>query len=199
MAALELQWWWVAVAAWWVAVTATALAAALVQQRKQRARLPPGPWPLPIIGNMHQMSELPHQALWHMAEKYGPIMYMRMGTHPLVVASTADAAQEFVKVQDKSWAGRPQASTAGRIFSNNFRNIVIAPYGSHWRHMRKICMLELFTQRRMESFRPARDEEFALMVKSVYEDSADGKPVMMTVKLGHLASNNITRMLLGKR
>lgn len=193
MAASELQWWWVAVAA-------TAVAVALVMQSwKQRARLPPGPRSLPIIGNMHQMSELPHQALGHMAEKYGPIMYMRMGTHPLVVASTADAAQEFVKVQDKTWAGRPQATTAGRIFSNNFRNIVIAPYGSHWRHMRKICMLELFTQRRMELFRPARNEEFALMVKSIYDDSADGKPVMMTVKLGHLASNNITRMLLGKR
>lgn len=134
-----------------------------------------------------------------MAEKFGPIMYMRMGANPLVIASTADAAQEFLKVQDKSWASRPQSSTSGKVFSYNFRNIVIAPYGPHWRHMRKICMLELFTQKRMDSFRTPRGEEFDLMVKSIYEDSVEGKNVPMTVKLSHLASNNITRMLLGKR
>lgn len=169
-----------------------------VKQRRGRSKLPPGPKPLPVIGNMHQMGDLPHQTLWHMAEKYGPIMHLQMGSLPWVVVSTAAAAEEFLRVQDKAWASRPQ-HIADKIFTNNFRDIVMAPYGSHWRHMRKICTLELFTPKRIESFRTWRTEEFDEMMRSVYEDSVAGKPAVLTVKLGHLASNTITRMLLGKR
>lgn len=187
---------------WWsmamVVTAVTTLVAFVTKLRSKNSKLPPGPRPLPLIGNLHQFGELPHQTLWQMSKEFGPIMYLRMGTNPLVVVSSADAAQEFVKVQDKAWAGRPP-SIAGQIFTYNFRNIVGAPYGPHWRHLRKICMLELFTQKRMESFRPPRSEEFSQMVKSIYEDSVDGKPVKLTVKLGHLATNNITRMLISKR
>ena len=65
--------------------------------------------------------------------------------------------------------------------------------------MRKICTLELFTQKRIESFRTYRTEEFGIMVRSVYEDSVAGRPADLTVKMGHLATNTITRMLVGKR
>lgn len=187
---------------WWGAgyiVTFAALLVLIVKIRSGRsAKLPPGPKALPLIGNLHQVSELSHQTLWDMAKKFGPIMYLQMGAHPLVVVSSADAAQEFVKVQDKAWSGRP-TTISGKIFSNNYRNIVHAPNGPHWRHMRKICTTELFTPKRLESFRTPRTEEFSQMVRSVYEDSVEGKPVKLTVKLGHLATNNITRMLLGKR
>jgi cytochrome P450 len=165
---------------------------------RRSAKLPPGPKALPLIGNLHQVSELSHQALWDMAKQYGPIMYLQMGANPLVVVSSADAAQEFIKVQDKAWSGRP-TTIAGKIFSNNYRNIVHAPNGPHWRHMRKICTTELFTPKRLETFRAPRTEEFSQMVQSIYQDSLSGDPIMLTVKLGHLATNNITRMLLGKR
>jgi len=186
------SWWAVAM----VVTTLAALAAFVMNLRSERAKLPPGPTPLPLIGNLHQLSKFAHQTLWHMAQKFGPIMYLRMGANPIVIASTADAAQEFLKVQDKSWPSRLQTYMSWEVFSNNFRDIAFAPYGPHWRYMRKICMLELFSQKRMESFRTARDEE---LVKSIYEDSVEGKNVPLRTKLAHLVTNNITRMLLGKR
>ncbi|KAG0600319.1 hypothetical protein M758_11G023900 [Ceratodon purpureus] len=189
---------WRSTAGYFVTVAVVLFCLVKVVGGRRSAKLPPGPKALPLIGNLHQVSELSHRTLWDMAKQYGPIMYLQMGVNPLVVVSSADAAQEFCKVQDKAWSGRP-TTIAGKIFSNNYRNIVHAPNGSHWRHMRKICTTELFTPKRLESFRAPRTEEFSQMVRSIYEDSIAGKPVKLTVKLGHLATNNITRMLLGKR
>jgi hypothetical protein len=166
---------------------------------QRKLKLPPGPKPLPIIGNMHQFSDKPHISLLHMAQKYGPIMYLKLGTQSVVVASTAEAAQEFVKVQDKIWAGRP-APPGSEIFSENVANIVWAPYGPYWRHLRKICTIEFFTAKRLESFRPPRTEEFNRMVKSIMDDVDEGKPVVdLAVKINHFAFNNVTRMLFNKR
>jgi cytochrome P450 len=163
------------------------------------SQLPPGPTGWPIIGNLHQLGgKNPHLILWDMSKKYGPVMRLWLGSHPLVVVSSAQAAGEFVKVQDKIWAGRPP-SIAGEVMSYNYRNIVWAAYGNYWRHVRKICSMELFTPKRLETFRAPRTEELSQMIKTIFQDGEKGEAVDLEVKLGHLASNSITRMLLNER
>jgi hypothetical protein len=170
----------------------------LFGNQKKKLRLPQGPRPLPIIGNMHQLGDDSHTFLWHQAKKYGPIMYLRLGSQGLVVASSAEAAREFVKVQDKVWAGRENTTGLDIIAYNNL-NLAGAPYGPYWRHLRKICTMELFTAKRLESFRPPRTDEFNQMIKSIMDDVEQGKIVDLAIKLSHVATNNITRMLLNKR
>ncbi len=173
-------------------------AGGLQGRKAMKLRLPPGPRPLPIIGNMHQFGDKPHISLWNLAKMYGPIMHLKLGSQRLVVVSSADAAREFVKVQDKVWAGRPLPPGAD-IFKENIENIVWAPYGNYWRHLRKICTIELFTSKRLESFRPLRTQEFSQMVRAIWDDSQQGKVVDLAVKISHLSFNNMTRMLLNKR
>ncbi|KAH8958172.1 hypothetical protein BDL97_06G010200 [Sphagnum fallax] len=168
-----------------------------VTQRK-KLRLPQGPRSLPIIGNIHQLANDAHSFLLQETKKYGPIMYLRLGSEGLVVASSAEVAREFVKVQDKVWAGR-ESSTAMDMFTYNHLDIVGAPYGPYWLHLRKICTMELFTNKRLESFRPPRTDEFNQMIKSIMDDVEKGKIVDLAMKLSHVAMNNITRMLLNKR
>ncbi len=98
-------------------VTGLMFVVLFVTQRK-KLRLPQGPRSLPIIGNIHQLGNDAHTFLWQEAKKYGPIMYLRLGSQGLVVASSAEAAREFVKVQDKVWAGR-ESSTAIDMFTYN--------------------------------------------------------------------------------
>jgi cytochrome P450 len=168
-----------------------------VTQRK-KLRLPQGPRSLPIIGNIHQLGNDAHTFLWQEAKKYGPIMYLRLGSQGFVVASSAEAAREFVKVQDKVWAGR-ESSTSMDMFSYNHLDIAGAPYGPYWLHLRKICTMELFTTKCLELFRPPRTDEFNQMIKSIMDDVEQGKIVDLAMKLRHVAMNNITRMLLNKR
>ena len=61
-------------------------------------------------------------------------MFLHMGGSPWVVASSAEAADAFVRGKDKEWANRP-SNMFVRLITNNLRNIARANYGSHWRHM----------------------------------------------------------------
>jgi cytochrome P450 len=182
-----------------VSIVTLLLFVKVLQGRKaMKYRLPPGPRPLPIIGNMHQFGDKPHISLWNLAKKYGPIMHLKLGSQEVVVVSSADAAREFVKVHDKVWAGRPLPPGAD-IFKENIENIVWAPYGNYWRHLRKICTVELFTSKRLDTFRPLRTQELSQTVRAIWEDSQQGKVVDLAVKISHLSFNNVTRMLLNKR
>jgi cytochrome P450 family 71 subfamily A len=59
-----------------------------------------------MIVNLHQLGLLPHWSLQAMAEKYGPIMLLRLGQVPTLVISTADMAAEVFKAQDHIFSSR---------------------------------------------------------------------------------------------
>lgn len=44
------------------------------------SRLPPGPKPWPVLGNLLALADgMPHHALMKLASKYGGIMHLRLG------------------------------------------------------------------------------------------------------------------------
>jgi hypothetical protein len=75
-------------------------------------RLPPSPPGLPILGHLPLLGPLPHRKLWAMAQAHGPVMLLRFGRVPTVVASSAAAAQEVMKTRDLAFASRPRIRMA---------------------------------------------------------------------------------------
>lgn len=74
--------------------------------RLDSCKLPPGPKGWPVIGALPLLGNMPHVALAKMAKQYGPVMYLKMGTCDMVVASTPDAARAFLKTLDINFSNR---------------------------------------------------------------------------------------------
>ncbi|XP_050231737.1 desmethyl-deoxy-podophyllotoxin synthase-like [Mercurialis annua] len=151
--------------------------------------LPPGPRKLPIIGNIHQLiGGLPHHKLRDLARKYGSIMHLQIGEVPTVIISSPESAKQVLKTHDILFAQRPFLLVADIIFYKA-SDIGFAPYGDYFRQLKKICMIELFSSKRVRSFRPIREEEVSNFIGSI--SSSAGSPVNLT-KMFHSLSSAIT-------
>ncbi|KAL5713269.1 hypothetical protein ACHQM5_015361 [Ranunculus cassubicifolius] len=152
-----------------------------------KANLPPTPPKLPIIGNLHQLGNLRHRSLQKLSEKYGPIFLMQFGQKPTLIVSSAEIAKEVLKTQDLNFCSRPILYGPKRL-SYNLRDFAFAPYGDYWREMRKLCVLELFSAKRVQSFKFVREEEVANMIKIISNAAASSSPVDLTETLFSLTS-----------
>lgn len=52
----------------------------------------------------------------------------------------------------------------------NGMDMIWSDYGPHYVKVRKMCMLELFSIKRVEMLRPIREDEVTAMVESIYND-----------------------------
>ncbi|KAG0557964.1 hypothetical protein KC19_11G169200 [Ceratodon purpureus] len=161
-------------------------------------RLPPGPRPWPVVGNLMHIAPLRFKCFMEWAQTYGPVMSVWMGPTLNVVISSADAAREMLKEKDQALSSRPLSRAAAR-FSRNGQDLIWADYGPHYVKVRKVCTLELFTSKRLECLKSVREDEVSVMVASLYNECAPHKAVNVKRFLSAMAFNNITRIVFGKR
>ncbi|KAF5194375.1 Cytochrome p450, partial [Thalictrum thalictroides] len=172
------------------------LALAWLWSKNNSRPSPPGPLGLPIIGTLHLLGDLPHQTMHKLSHKYGPIMKLQIGHVPVVVVSTTEAAELFLKTNDKIILSKPIAQ-ASKYLSYGSKGIISAEYGPYWRNIRKICIVHLLSVSKVDSFRPTRKEELRHLIKYLREAAKEPEVVDIGEKLG-LAVEEITyRMIFG--
>ncbi|MBA0627989.1 hypothetical protein Godav_022776 [Gossypium davidsonii] len=186
---------WVAYLTAWLATLALILLS-LHLRRRRKLNLPPGPKPWPIIGNLNLIGSLPHQSIHALSQKYGPIMQLKFGSFPIVVASSVEMAKAILKTNDAIFSDRPKTA-AGKYTTYNYSDITWSSYGPYWRQARKMCLTELFSAKRLESYEYIRREERNLFLKRLYESS--GTQIVLKEHLLSLNLNVISRMVFGKK
>ncbi|MQM22735.1 hypothetical protein Taro_055792 [Colocasia esculenta] len=167
-------------------------------------RLPPGPKPLPIIGCIHHLlTSLPHRRLRDLAGQYGPLMHLKLGQVSTVVVSSPQVATEVMKTHDLVFCSRPEI-LAAKVIGYGCTDVVFAPYGEYWRQLRKICILELLSAKRVQSFRRVREEEVDGLVLSIRAAAGGDQKhhrevINLTQKLYALSSSIASRAAFGKK
>ncbi|XP_022150738.1 cytochrome P450 71A1-like [Momordica charantia] len=185
---------WLSHAALWVAIATLSLL--LLSGRRRKLNLPPGPKPWPFIGNLNLIGPLPHHSIHQLSKKHGPIMHLRFGSFPVVVASSIETAKLFLKTHDLNFISRPRLA-AGKYIGYDYSDILWCPYGPYWRQAQKICVTELFCAKRLDSLEYIRKEETNALLKEIYKFS--GKGIQLKYYLFTQSFNVISRMVLGKK
>lgn len=170
--------------------------------RRLRLKLPPGPLAWPVVGNLYDIKPVRFRCFADWAQFYGPIISVWFGSTLNVIVSTSELAREVLKEKDQQLADRHRSRSAAK-FSRDGQDLIWADYGAHYVKVRKVCTLELFTPKRLESLRPIREDEVTAMVESIYRDCTNpenrGKGLLVKQYAGAVAFNNITRLAFGKR
>lgn len=188
----------------WILATLASIALAfflrawLSKRKNKDCKLPPGPIGFPIFGSLHLLGKFPHQDLHQLANKYGPIMYMRLGLVPTVVVSSPRAAELILKTHDLVFANRPP-NEAAKHFSYEQKNLSFAPYGSYWRNLRKMCTLELLSNHKINSFMSTRKEELDLLIDYIKDASCERVAIDLSAKVSSLSADISCRMVFGKK
>ena len=94
-------------------ILAVILVTLIVNHFTANRNLPPGPFPLPIIGNAHKVSlDSRHVDLTTLGKQYGKVFRLYLGSQLAVVISGRKALKEALVTKPAEFAGRPNLYTA---------------------------------------------------------------------------------------
>ncbi|PWA34102.1 cytochrome P450 93A3 [Artemisia annua] len=165
---------------------------------KSSSRNPPTPFGLPIIGHLHLLSPLPHEAFHKLALQYGPMFRLFLGSVPCVVVSSPETAKEILKTNENAFIDRPQNSGAAYI-TYGLKDFILAPYGPYWTFMKKIVVSQLLCKQTLDLQASVRHDEINRFINILSQNANVGKSVDIGKELMKLTNNVISRMILRKR
>ncbi|GLJ19380.1 hypothetical protein SUGI_0349130 [Cryptomeria japonica] len=93
--------------------------------------LAPGPPRWPFIGNLPQLGDKPHRSFFFLAQKYGPLMTIKLGVQTTLVVSSPSMAREVLKNNDHSFSSRI-INTAARALYYQGTSLIWSSNGPHW-------------------------------------------------------------------
>ncbi|XP_073442576.1 cytochrome P450 2B4-like [Dendrobates tinctorius] len=111
------------------------------KNQKKSINFPPGPMPLPIIGNMHVINTLkPQKSFTEMSKKYGPIFTVYLGAQRLVILCGYDTLKDALVNHAEKFAGRPCTAIGSKILDGYG---ILFSSGENWRVMRRFTLSTL--------------------------------------------------------
>uniref|UniRef100_A0A8C5QS94 unspecific monooxygenase n=1 Tax=Leptobrachium leishanense TaxID=445787 RepID=A0A8C5QS94_9ANUR len=164
-------------------------------KRQNKARLPPGPTPLPILGNLLQFSgKEVFQTFIKFAEKYGSVYTIYMGLERVVVLCGYDTVKSALIEHGDVFAGRGRMP----IFIKMSSGGVISSNGERWKQLRRFSLMTLrnfgLGKRSIEE----RIQEEAQFLTEEFRKT-NGQPVEPFFYLSRAVSNVICSVVFGHR
>ncbi|XP_042449524.1 cytochrome P450 81Q32-like isoform X2 [Zingiber officinale] len=143
------------------------------RQRQNHRRLPPSPPSFPILGHLHLLKPPIHRPLAAISAAHGPVVLLRFGSRPVLLVSSPSAAEECFTVHDVAFANRPRF-LAGKILGYDFTAILWAPYGSHWRDLRRVTSVHLLAPGTLRASADLRSGEIRALARNLFLQQGAG-------------------------
>ncbi|KAJ1189769.1 hypothetical protein NDU88_006511 [Pleurodeles waltl] len=161
----------------------------------QPHRLPPGPTPLPIVGNLLQVKGQIVSCLLKLRDIYGPVFTVYLGSRPVVVLCSYDVIKEAFIDQADDFVARGALPTFEKIFHGYGIGVT---NGEEWKQLRRFTVLTMkdfgVGKRTMENI---IQEEANFLVNEIRK--SQGSPINVSHPLIHATSNVILHITVGER
>ncbi|XP_054319718.2 cytochrome P450 2A13 [Pongo pygmaeus] len=166
------------------------------QQRKSKGKLPPGPTPLPFIGNYLQLNtEQMYNSLMKISERYGPVFTIHLGPRRVVVLCGHDAVKEALVDQAEEFSGRGEQATFNWLFKG---------YGVVFSNGERAKQLRRFSIATLRDFGVGKrgieeriQEEAGFLIEALW--GTHGANIDPTFFLSRTVSNVISSIVFGDR
>ncbi|CAL4951188.1 unnamed protein product [Urochloa decumbens] len=177
----------------------TPAAAAAAERERLLSRLPSPPRRLPVIGHLHLVGRLPHVSLRDLAAEHGRdgLMLLRLGAVPTLVVSSPRAAQAVLRTHDHVFASRAHSPVTDILFYGS-SDVAFAPYGEHWRQVKKIATTHLLANKKVRAYHLAREQEVRLVMAKIRKAVTAGMVVDLSGLLNSFANDIVCHAISGK-
>ncbi|PVH85068.1 cytochrome P450 [Cadophora sp. DSE1049] len=129
-------------------------------------RMPPGPTPLPFIGNKLPTSK-PWVQFQEWSKKYGPIFTIWVGRRPTLVISDPQVAVDLMEKRSTKYSSRPRFVVMGEMYASG--SVLVQPYGKEWSIRRKLLHRAL-TPAALRTYRARQEAESTRLVYQVMQN-----------------------------
>ncbi|KAF4403965.1 hypothetical protein G4B88_014421 [Cannabis sativa] len=182
---------------WWSSILYLILTWAVIRalqsfmrSKPSSGNLPPGPKPLPVIGNLHQLGDKPHKSLYELAKLHGPLMSLKLGQVTTIVVSSSAMAKEVLQTHDHYLSNR---TIPDALYVHGHENVGLPwiPVSNLWRNLRKICNTQLFAIKVLDTNQELRRRK----VKELFEKVEQSSLSVAAIDIGSAAFTSTLSLL----
>nr|XP_045235509.1 cytochrome P450 2B6 isoform X2 [Macaca fascicularis] len=170
----------------------------LLVQRHPNAhgRLPPGPRPLPLLGNLLQMDRRGLlRSFLRFREKYGDVFTVYLGPRPVVMLCGVEAIREALVDNAEAFSGRGKIAITDPVFQGYG---VVFANGNRWKVLRRFS---LTTMRDFGMGKRSVEERIQEEAQCLIEELRKSKGALVdpTFLFHSITANIICSIVFGKR
>ncbi|KAH9917085.1 cytochrome P450 monooxygenase [Fomitopsis serialis] len=129
--------------------------------------LPPGPRPLPIIGNAHQMPlEYGEKTFAEWSSQYGDVIFVKVFHRPIILLNSARAVRDLMEKHSLKCSGRPPSVLLSEL-SGWGDVLAVMQMSERLRKHRRWLHSVLFAEGALDKFRSVQRREVDVLLASL--------------------------------